>query len=137
MVNSSVTPARRPRGLRTPRNGDVMTSTTPANASEATPLPPTVGGVAGAPDSARAARLVARVAGGADSAPIRMRAPFTGQPIATLPQATDADVRAVFGRARSAQQAWADRSPAQRARGLTRLHDLVLARPDEVLDLVH
>src|SRR3954467_10191944 len=128
MVYSSVTPARRPRGLRTPRNGDVMTSTTPANATEATPLPPTVGGVAGAPGSARAAQLVARVTGGADSAPIRMRAPFTGQPIATLPPATDADAPAGFAAARTAQRAWADRSPAERARVLTRLHDLVLTR---------
>ncbi|MET8996935.1 succinic semialdehyde dehydrogenase [Amycolatopsis sp. NPDC004169] len=113
-----------------------MTSTTPANAVEDTTLPPTVGGVAGAPGAARAAQLVARVTGGADSAPIRMRAPFTGLPIATLPQATDADVRAVFAGARTAQRAWADRSPAERARVLTRLHDLVLARQDEVLDLV-
>src|SRR6266540_4311520 len=113
-----------------------MTSTTPANASHDTDLPATVGGVPGAPASTRAAQLVARVRGGADSAPIRMTAPFTGLPIATLPQATDADVRAVFADARQAQQGWASRPVAERARVLTRLHDLVLKRQDEVLDLV-
>ncbi len=113
-----------------------MTSTTPANASHDTDLPATVGGVPGAPTSTRAAQLVARVRGGADSAPVRMTAPFTGLPIATLPQATDADVRAVFADARQAQRTWASRPVAERARVLTRLHDLLLKRQDEVLDLV-
>lgn len=113
-----------------------MTSTTPANTGHDTDLPATVGGIPGAPTSARAAQLVARVRGGADSAPIRMPAPFTGLPIATLPQATDADVRAVFADARQAQRGWASRPVAERARVLTRLHDLVLKRQNEVLDLV-
>ncbi|WIX78385.1 succinic semialdehyde dehydrogenase [Amycolatopsis carbonis] len=113
-----------------------MTSTTPANLSGETALPATIGGVAGAPAAARAARLVARVTGGADSAPIRMTAPFTGLPITTIPQATDADVRAAFATARKAQHEWAARPVAQRQRFLVRLHDLILDRQAEALDLV-
>ncbi|HKN55704.1 MAG TPA: succinic semialdehyde dehydrogenase [Amycolatopsis sp.] len=113
-----------------------MTSTTPANTGHDTALPATVGGVEGAPTAARAAQLVARVAGGADSAPIRMTAPFTGLPIATLPQATDTDIRAAFTRAREAQRAWAARPVKERARVLDRVHDLVLRRQGEILDLV-
>ncbi|MER6669858.1 succinic semialdehyde dehydrogenase, partial [Amycolatopsis japonica] len=63
-----------------------MTSTTPASAGHHTEGPATIGDVPGAPAMARAERLVRRVVGGADSAPVQMRAPFTGQPIATLPE---------------------------------------------------
>jgi succinate-semialdehyde dehydrogenase/glutarate-semialdehyde dehydrogenase len=98
--------------------------------------PSTIGGVAGAPTPSRADRLVARVAGGEDAAPVQMRAPFTGMPIATLPQATDADARAVFAGARRAQQIWAARPVTERQRVLNRLHDLVLDRQAEALDLV-
>ncbi|MEU3764528.1 succinic semialdehyde dehydrogenase [Amycolatopsis keratiniphila] len=113
-----------------------MTSTTPASAGHHTEGPATIGDVPGAPAAARAERLVRRVVGGADSAPVQMRAPFTGQPIATLPQATDADVRAVFDQAREAQRAWAERPVEDRQRILIRLHDLVLKRQEEALDLV-
>ncbi|WP_037304061.1 succinic semialdehyde dehydrogenase [Amycolatopsis orientalis] len=113
-----------------------MTSTTPASAGHHTEGPATIGGVPGAPAMARAERLVRRVVGGEDSAPVQMRAPFTGQPIATLPQATDADVRAVFDQAREAQRSWAERPVEDRQRILIRLHDLVLKRQEEALDLV-
>ncbi|WP_033295726.1 succinic semialdehyde dehydrogenase [Amycolatopsis jejuensis] len=113
-----------------------MTRTTPAKLPADQPLPATIGAVAGAPSAARAAALVARATGGADSAPVRMTAPFTGEPIASLPQADDAEVRAAFSAAREAQRAWATVPVAQRQRFLLRLHDLVLARQAEVLDLV-
>jgi succinate-semialdehyde dehydrogenase/glutarate-semialdehyde dehydrogenase len=113
-----------------------MTSTTPASAAQDTTMPSTIGGIAGAPSAARAAALVRRVGGGKDSAPVTMTAPFTGQPIAALPQATDADTRAIFADARLAQRAWAARPAAERQRILLRLHDLVLDRQDEALDLV-
>ncbi|UKD55610.1 succinic semialdehyde dehydrogenase [Amycolatopsis sp. FU40] len=112
-----------------------MTSTTPANLT-GQPLPATVGGVAGAPSASRAAALVARATGGADNAPVQMTAPFTGQPIASLPQADDAEVRAAFASARAAQRKWAALPVARRQQFLVRLHDLVLARQAEVLDLV-
>ncbi|WP_409491837.1 succinic semialdehyde dehydrogenase [Amycolatopsis sp. cmx-11-12] len=116
-----------------------MTSTTPASAGHHTEGPATIGDVPGAPAAARAERLVRRVVGGKNttvSASVQMRAPFTGQPIATLPQATDADVRAVFDQAREAQHAWAQRPVEDRQRILIRLHDLVLKRQEEALDLV-
>jgi succinate-semialdehyde dehydrogenase/glutarate-semialdehyde dehydrogenase len=116
-----------------------MTSTTPANLSgEAADAaqPATIGGVAGAPTADRAAQLVARVTGGEDSAPVRMRAPFTGLPITTLPQATDAEVRSAFAAAREAQRGWGARPAADRQRFLVRLHDLILDRQAEGLDLV-
>ncbi|TKG69538.1 succinic semialdehyde dehydrogenase [Prauserella endophytica] len=109
-----------------------MTSTVPAR----TQLPGTIGGVAGAPPASRATTLVNRVAGGEDSAPVEMKAPFTGLTTAVLPQATDADTRAVFAKARHAQRTWAARPAAERARVLLRLHELVLRHQDEALDLV-
>ncbi|PXY28061.1 succinic semialdehyde dehydrogenase [Prauserella muralis] len=109
-----------------------MTSTAPVR----TGRPGTIGGVVGAPPASRATELVNRVRGGADSAPVEMKAPFTGLTTATLPQATDADTRAAFARARSAQRSWAQRPVAERQRILLRLHELVLRHQDEALDLV-
>ncbi|WP_158882760.1 succinic semialdehyde dehydrogenase [Amycolatopsis anabasis] len=114
-----------------------MTSTTPASSTgQHVSTPTTVGGVVGAPSAARAAQLVKRVAGGKDSAPVEMTAPYTGLTTATLPQATDADARAVFAKAREIQREWAARPVAERQRILIRLHDLVLERQEEALDLV-
>ncbi|HEV7977869.1 succinic semialdehyde dehydrogenase [Amycolatopsis sp.] len=113
-----------------------MTSTTPTGTDHDSIQPGTIGGVAGAPSSARAAELVERVVGGHDTAPIETYAPFTGLQITTLPQATDTDARAIFADARAAQHAWAARPVAERQRVLIRLHDLVLERQAEVLDLV-
>ncbi|GAA5163846.1 MULTISPECIES: succinic semialdehyde dehydrogenase [Amycolatopsis] len=98
--------------------------------------PTTVGGVVGAPSAARAAQLARRAAGGQDSAPVEITAPFTGLVTATLPQATDPDVRKVFGEAREAQRSWAARPVRERQQVLTRLHRLILDRQDEILDLV-
>ena len=69
-------------------------------------------------------------------ATVAVRAPFTGEVFADLPQCSPDDVVAAFERARAAQQAWARRSPSERARIMLRFHDLVLARQDEVLDLI-
>ncbi|MFD9891080.1 succinic semialdehyde dehydrogenase [Amycolatopsis sp. NPDC059027] len=117
-----------------------MTSTTPANVDhdgiDRTVLTGTVGNVPSGPSAARAAQLVARVTGGADNAPVRMPAPFTGKPIATLPQAGDPEVRAAFATARAAQRDWAERPVRERQQVLVRLHDLILERQREVLDLV-
>ncbi|MGH3518929.1 MAG: succinic semialdehyde dehydrogenase [Haloechinothrix sp.] len=112
-----------------------MTSTTPAAAGRRASSS-TLGGVAGAPPASRAAELVARVAGGKDSTPVTMTAPFTGEPIASLPQADDADVRAVFADARAVQRAWAATPIAEREGVLVRLQNLVLDRQSEGLDLV-
>lgn len=62
--------------------------------------------------------------------------PFTGETIAELPISSTDDVRAAFGEARAAQLGWAGRTPAERARPFLRLHDAILDRRDEILDIV-
>ncbi|MBQ0986032.1 succinate-semialdehyde dehydrogenase (NADP(+)) [Streptomyces sp. F63] len=62
--------------------------------------------------------------------------PFTGERLAELPESTPEDVAAAFERAREAQRAWAAVPARKRAAVLLRFHDLVLARQDEVLDLI-
>ncbi|MEP6816166.1 MAG: aldehyde dehydrogenase family protein, partial [Marmoricola sp.] len=62
--------------------------------------------------------------------------PITGQPLAMVPQSSEADVTEAFNRARRAQQAWAQTALDDRAEKLLRLHDLVLDRQDEILDLI-
>src|SRR5207302_11064691 len=110
-----------------------MTTTTTGRDA---PKPTTVGGFVGAPSAARAAQLAKRAVGGDDSAPVDALSPFTGLVTATLPQATDADVRKAFDEARIAQPGWAARPVTERQQVLTRLHGLILKRQDEILDLV-
>ncbi len=62
--------------------------------------------------------------------------PLTGQPLAMIPQSGEADVKEAFARARRAQQAWAQTSLEHRSEVLLRLHDVVLERQDEIMDLV-
>ncbi|MDT0380528.1 succinic semialdehyde dehydrogenase [Streptomyces sp. DSM 42041] len=62
--------------------------------------------------------------------------PLTGEVLARLPESTPDDVLTAFERARAAQTAWAARSVRERAAVLLRFHDLLLARQDEVLDLI-
>lgn len=63
-------------------------------------------------------------------------APFTGAAIAEHTLSTPEDVTRAYAVARAAQVDWARRPVGERAKVLLRLHDLVLARQDEVLDLV-
>jgi succinate-semialdehyde dehydrogenase/glutarate-semialdehyde dehydrogenase len=81
-------------------------------------------------------RLTSAVVAGPDAATVTTRAPFTGEPLAELPQSTPVDVARAYELARAAQADWGSRPLAERARVLLRLHDLVLGRQDEVLDLV-
>ena len=62
--------------------------------------------------------------------------PLTGQPLAHIPQSSEADVAEAFRRARRAQAAWARTPIEERAAALLRFHDLVLDRQDEILDLI-
>ena len=62
--------------------------------------------------------------------------PLTGQPLAHVPQSSDSDVAEAFRRARRAQTAWARTSLDERAAAMLRLHDLVLDRQDEIIDLI-
>ena len=85
------------------------------------------------PDYTRAltARLVA-TSGSTE----QVRSPLNGAPLAHIPQSTEADVDEAFARARQAQLAWSRTSIDERAAILMRLHDLVLDRQDEIIDLV-
>lgn len=81
-------------------------------------------------------RLASLVAAGDDAATVTTTAPYTGDVLATLPVSTPDDVAAAFQRARAAQARWAAVPVAQRVRVMLRLHDLVLERQDEILDLM-
>ncbi|TAM93099.1 MAG: succinate-semialdehyde dehydrogenase (NADP(+)) [Jatrophihabitans sp.] len=63
-------------------------------------------------------------------------APYTGTRMAVLPQCDARDVAAAYERARPAQREWAALPVRARCRILLRLHDLVLARQDEIMDLI-
>ena len=63
-------------------------------------------------------------------------APATGKPLAVIPQSTVEDVEEAYARARRAQQAWQRTSLDDRAAILLRLHDIVLDRQDEIIDLI-
>jgi succinate-semialdehyde dehydrogenase/glutarate-semialdehyde dehydrogenase len=86
------------------------------------------------PDDVRG--LLGRVVAGPGHATHTAVAPFTGAPIAAVPLSTPDDVTAAARRARAAQRLWAVRPLRERTTFLGRLHDLLLARQSEVLDLI-
>lgn len=63
-------------------------------------------------------------------------APFTGQPLATFTLSSPRDVKTAVTRAREAQRSWAAVPLDLRAGVLLRLHDVVLDRQAEILDLI-
>src|SRR3954471_14000413 len=67
---------------------------------------------------------------------VEVRSPINGAPLAHIPQSSADDVAQAFARARKAQQAWGRVSLDDRAAILLRLHDLILDRQDEILDLI-
>jgi succinate-semialdehyde dehydrogenase / glutarate-semialdehyde dehydrogenase len=67
---------------------------------------------------------------------IVVRAPFTGDTLGSIPAAGEADVDLAVDRARDARISWAALPVETRCAILLRFHDLLLARQDEVLDLV-
>ena len=87
-------------------------------------------------DAGLVSRLTAAVVARPGTPPVTTTAPFTGRALATVPQSTPQDVATAYARARAAQAGWARVPLRARARVLMRLHDLVLSRQDEVLDLV-
>ncbi len=87
-------------------------------------------------DPALVRRLAALVVAGPDAQRLVTHAPFTGAPAASLPLSTPADVEAAVARARVAQRSWAQRSVRDRAAVLLRLHDLVLERQGEGIDIL-
>ncbi len=81
------------------------------------------------------AGLTARVVAGTGET-VLVETPLTGAPLAHVPQSSDGDVAEAFARARRAQAGWARTPVAERAAMLLRLHDLVLERQDEIIDLI-
>ena len=69
-----------------------------------------------------------------ETAPVE--SPLNGQPVAHVPQSSEADVRQAVARARRAQESWARTPLAERSAALLRLHDLVLDRQEEICDLI-
>ena len=67
---------------------------------------------------------------------VQVRSPLNDAPLGHVPQSTVADVATAFERARRAQVAWARTPLAARSAILLRLHDLVLDRQEEIIDLV-
>jgi succinate-semialdehyde dehydrogenase/glutarate-semialdehyde dehydrogenase len=85
----------------------------------------------------RIANLAARLHDlGVSREPLAVHSPATGQLVGEVPHSTPDDVREAVRRARKAQEAWAHRTFAERAEIFVRLHDLLLDRQDEVLDLI-
>jgi succinate-semialdehyde dehydrogenase/glutarate-semialdehyde dehydrogenase len=85
---------------------------------------------------ARVQQLATRVSAAADAERVTTNAPYTGIPLADLPVSTPTDVQEAFARARVAQRSWAAGPPSRRKKILLRFHDLLLARQDEILDLM-
>ncbi|MEX0428118.1 succinic semialdehyde dehydrogenase [Nocardioides sp. DS6] len=81
------------------------------------------------------ARLTARILATSGESK-EARSPLNGAPLAHIPQSTEADVDEAFARARRAQEKWAATPVAEREAFLLRLHDLVLDRQQEILDLI-
>lgn len=81
-------------------------------------------------------RLTSLVPSSGDAPTVTSSAPFTGQPIAELPQCTPGDVLAAAERARAAQTAWAAVPIEDRAAIFLRFHDLVLDHRDTFMDLI-
>lgn len=69
-------------------------------------------------------------------ATVPVSSPLDGAPLAHIPQSTPDDVAEAYRRARTAQAVWARTPIDQRAEALLRLHDIVLDRQEEILDLI-
>ncbi|WP_214109459.1 succinic semialdehyde dehydrogenase [Acrocarpospora catenulata] len=79
-------------------------------------------------------RLTARVT--SEGKTVTVPTPLTGAPLADLPVSTPEDVRRAYAKARAAASEWAALSPRERARPFERLHDAILDRRGEILDIV-
>jgi len=86
------------------------------------------------PDDVRT--LLARAVASPGHTTVTSNAPFTGAPIAAVPVTDPDDLPEAARRARAAQRLWAVRPVAERAAVLLRVHDLLLERQSDVLDLL-
>ena len=87
------------------------------------------------PERIAAMSARATVAGGPRDE-MMLPTPWEAEPLGTVRRCTPEDVRYAAGLAREAQAEWAERPLKNRAKVLLRLHDLVLRRQSEALDLI-
>jgi succinate-semialdehyde dehydrogenase/glutarate-semialdehyde dehydrogenase len=87
-------------------------------------------------DPGRVRRLTARVVCAPRPRTTLTHTPMTGAPLASLPQSTPADVTVAYAVARAAQRVWSRMPMGHRAQTFLRFHDLVLARQEQLLDLI-
>ena len=87
-------------------------------------------------DPVLARSLTARVVCAPRPKTVLTRTPMTGAPLASLPQSAPADVKVAYAAARAAQRFWSRMPMGHRARIFLRFHDLVLARQEQLLDLI-
>ncbi|HET9021012.1 MAG TPA: succinic semialdehyde dehydrogenase [Ornithinibacter sp.] len=87
-------------------------------------------------DPARVRELTARVVATGEGGELLISTPLTGAPLAVLPLSTAGDVAEAVAAARVAQRTWAATPVVERAAVLLRIHDLVLDRQSELLDLI-
>ncbi|NYJ02623.1 succinate-semialdehyde dehydrogenase/glutarate-semialdehyde dehydrogenase [Nocardioides thalensis] len=86
-------------------------------------------------EPAYVARLTDRVLATSGTT-VPLSSPLDGAPLANIPQSSAADVDEAYRRARAAQKQWARTSLEERSAILLRLHDIVLDRQDEIMDLI-
>lgn len=86
-------------------------------------------------EPAYVARLTDRVLATSGTT-VPLSSPLDGAPLANIPQSSAADVDEAYRRARAAQKQWVRTSLEERSAILLRLHDLVLDRQDEIMDLI-
>lgn len=67
---------------------------------------------------------------------VPLTSPLTGAPLANIPQSSTDDVAEAYRRARVAQAQWVRVPMAERAAIMLRLHDLLLDRMPELLDMI-
>ncbi|WP_336359263.1 succinic semialdehyde dehydrogenase [Haladaptatus sp. ZSTT2] len=88
-------------------------------------------------DAAQLEDLVLTVTRSGDDRKLRsVHAPYSDEEIGSVPDCTGEDVELAISRARNAQEEWAARDVSERATILTRYHDMVLSRQDELLDVM-
>jgi len=87
-------------------------------------------------DRARLDDLARRVRTHGERERIEVEKPSTGEVLGTVPRCEVDDVEAAVERAREAQARWSETSFEERERILLRFHDLVLARREDLLDLL-
>lgn len=88
-------------------------------------------------EAARLAELAARVTtAGGEREELEIENPATGGLLGSVPRCTAEDVERAVARARAAQEAWAETDWGDREALLMRVHDLVLDRQEELLDVI-